>query len=1048
MTVRKLASILAALTGAFLQDSIAQTESAPCPERETIELRSALGHGGSSPWVMRKAGETGDGAAVSALSFAADGWQKAVVPGTVLHSLVTNGVFPDPYFGVNNKREGKKIPDISETGPAFYTYWFRTKFSVPKSFAGRRVWLQFDGINYLADIWVNGRQIGAMSGMFKRGLFDVTDAVKANSENALAVLVHPIDPPNGFAPSKIKDGKAKNENRNGADGTIGRFTTMLMTAGWDFTFKDGIRDRNTGIWRDVKLFATGPVILRNPFVSSKLPLPSLASSEETISVDLTNATEKPQTGVLTATVSETQLSISQSVSLDPKQTRKITFTPDKFAALKFSKPRLWWPFNKGEQFLHHLNLTFKQGGELSDTLKTRFGIRDIRSDQNTPDKSRIFYVNGQRLFLHGTNWIPEAMQRTSLERTQTELRYTRQAGINFIRLWAGGVTESDEYFDLCDQLGIFNWVEFWQSGDTTLPVDKELYRDNVRDTVNRIRNHASLAYYVSANERDARGIVPIKDILDELDPTHGYQVGSETDGVHDGSPYGSGNPMWYYEDTGSNRGSRINGLCPEYGTPCLPTIDALREMMPASDLWPINKRTWDYLDGDGFHGMTGLYQTAVRQYGISSNIEEYAFRGQMFGALAYKAIWENWNANRFEYGDRFSTGVLFWYHNCPHPQTCARLYDYSLEPTAALYSSQNAHEPLHIQFDFLKNTVGVNNELPKAFANLTATISILNLDMKEACRKSVKIDVPADRFVKEILKLELPKDLSPVFFLKLTLTDSEGKVLSRNFYWSSNKPYTPGRTLTGPLFQGMSPLSNLPKTTVKSEVSQSQSNGKNFYHVTVSNPTSTVAFMIWLRMQDARTGKPIRPAFYEDNFYSLLPGETRTVNIEYSGGIAPAQTRLIVDGWNIARKQYENGKVTDLPDIRTNTIRPLSLAQGKPATASSSVEGSTPGDATDADGASRWISKRSDNQWIAIDLGAPIKFSSVGLVWETAYATDYQIQVSDDSTTWKDVLHISDGKGGEVVLKFDPVTARYVRMLGNKRAGHFGFSLFDFAVYP
>ncbi len=916
-------------------------QPAPYPERETIALRSVFGHGGSSSWVMRKADEAGDGAAISDPAFAADGWQKAIVPGTVLNSLVANGVYPEPYFGVNNKRDEKKIPDISEVGPAFYTYWFRTKFSVPTSFEGRRVWLQLDGINYLADIWVNGKQVGAMGGMFKRGLFDVTDVVKAGSDNALAVLVHPIDPPNGFKPPTIKDGMAKNENRNGADGAIGKFTTMLMTAGWDFTFKDGIRDRNTGIWRDAKLFATGPVMLRNPFVASKLPLPGLDCSEETISVDLTNATDKTQAGVLTAEVPETRLSISQPVTLGPKETRKVTFAPDQFPALKFSNPRLWWPFNKGEQFLHHLNLSFDQKGKLSDHLTTRFGIRDIRSDRNTPDGSRVFYVNGKRLFLHGTNWIPEAMQRTSPERTAAELRYTRQAGINFIRFWAGGVTESDEFFDLCDQLGILIWVEFWQSGDTVLPADKDLYRENVKDTVNRIRNHASLAYYVSANERDLKGIVPIKDILDELDPTHDYQPGSETDGVHDGSPYGSCNPMWYYEDTGSNRGSRINGLCPEYGTPCMPTVDALREMMTEADLWPVNKPVWDYLDGDGFHGMTGLYQDAVRQYGTSSNIEEYAFKGQMFGSLAYKAIWENWNANRFEYGDRFSTGILFWYHNSPHPQTCARLYDWSLEPTAALYSSQNAHEPLHIQFDFLKNTVGVNNELPKAFPNLTATIRILNFDMQEACRNSVKIDVPPDRFVKDILKVELPKNLSPVYFLKLTLTDPAGKVLSDNFYWSSNKPYTPGRTLTGPLFEGMAPLAALPKAAVKSEVSQSQSNGKNFYHVTVSNPSPTLAFMIWLRLQDAKTGKPVRPSFYDDNFYSLLPGESRTVNIEYGGGIDPSRTRLIVDGWNIARKQYENGKVSDLADIRT--IRAPSVAQGKSATASSSVEGSTSG---------------------------------------------------------------------------------------------------------
>jgi mannosylglycoprotein endo-beta-mannosidase len=1044
MNSLKIVTLLLTLNSMLAPCGIAQSAYAPYPERETIGLQSAAGHGGTFAWVMRKASEAGYGGAISSPDFATGGWQKAVVPGTVLNSLVANGVYPEPYYGVNNQLTQKRIPDISETGAAFYTYWFRTTFHVPKSFENRRVWLQFDGINYKAELWLNGRKLGDMAGMFYRGLFDVTALARIGQENALAVLVHPIDPPNGFRQRVDTKGNAKNENRNGADGTIGAYVTMLMTCGWDFTFKDGVRDRNTGIWRDIKLYATGPVLLRNAFVKSELPLPELTSSRETITVEVRNATGEPQDGVLKAVVAETSMTIQQSLTLQPHETRVVRLTPGAFPDLVFRKPRIWWPFNKGDQPLYHLQLSFEQRGGVSDTLKTRFGIRDIRSDQNTPDKSRVFYVNGKRYFVTGSNWIPEAMCRTSLERTRAELLYTRQSGVTFLRLWGGGITESDEFFDLCDELGILVWIEFWASGDTVVAKDTELFRDNVKDTVKRIRNHPSLAYYVSANERNARSIIPINDILDDLDGTRGYQPGSETDGVHDGSPYGTCNPMWYYEDTGSDRGTRLSGFNPEYGTPILPTIDALREMMDEKDLWPINKPVWWYLDGDGFHGMTGLYDQAVRQYGPSASIEEYSWKAQMFGSLAYKSLWECWNAQRFEYGERFSTGVLFWYHNSPNRQTCGRLWDWSLEPTAALYASQSAHEPLHIQYDFLKNTVCVNNEMNKAFPGLTATLRILNLDMKEVYRKAVTVDVPADRFVKDVLRVDLPKNLTAVYFLKFTLADASGKVLSENFYWSSDKPYQRGRTLTGPLFQGMAALNGLPKATVQAEVSHSQVDGQNIEQVTVRNPSPALAFMVWLRLQDAATGKPVRPAFYGDNFFSLLPGESRTIRIVYSEKVS--KPRLIVDGWNVSRRQYEDGKVTDLPDIRT--IKPSSLAQGKPVTASSSVEGSTPAAVTDLDSTSRWVSSRSDNQWIAIDLGVPTTFSRVGLDWEAAYATDYQIQVSDDGATWRDVSHVTNGTGGNVILKFEPVVARHVRMLGNKRPGPYGFSLFDFAVYP
>ena len=1041
-----LASMLVASVGSLAQADDGRTpDLVPYPERDAITLRSTLGHKGVCSWQMKPASEAGGGAEVSSPNVLAEGWRNAIVPGTVLNSLVAAGVYPEPYFGANNERGAGKIPDISEVGPAFYTYWFRSKFTIPDSYAGKTVWMQFDGINYKAEIWLNGRKLGDMAGMFNRGLFNISQAAVVGGDNILAVLVHPIDPPNGFRIRSETGGSAKNENRNGADGKIGAYVTMLMTSGWDFTFKDGIRDRNTGIWRDIKVFASGPVLLRNPFVKSELPIPDLSSSKETLSVEVRNATDLPQRGELKAFIEEKNLTLKQTVDLQPGETKTVVFGPEQFEALKFKSPRLWWPFRKGEQYLHHLKFTFEQTDGVSDTLNTRFAIRDVRSDRNTPDQSRIFYVNGKRFFITGSNWVPEAMCRTSEERTRAELLYTRQSGVNFLRFWAGGVTESDYFFDVCDELGILTWVEFWQSGDTVIPSDQELYRSNVEDTVKRIRNHPSVGYYVSANERQANNIVPIKDVIDRLDGTRGYQVGSETDGVHDGSPYGTCNPMWYYEDTGSDRGSRLRGFNPEYGTPILPTVDALREMMDEKDLWPINTKVWRYLDGDGFHGMTGLYDRAVREYGVSSGIEEYAWKGQMFGSLAYKALWEAWNAQRFEYGERFSSGVLFWYHNSPNRQTCARMWDWSLEPTAALYASQSAHEPLHIQYDFLKNTVGVNNELPKAFANCTATIRILNLDMKEACRKSLKVDVPADRFVKDIIKVELPTDLSPVYFIKLTLADAAGKIVSENFYWSSNKPYKPGRTLTGPLFEGMSPLEKLPKAELKTAVTQRSSNSRNFYQISMSNPSSTVAFMIWLRLQDAATGKPIRPAFYDDNFFSLLPGEYRTVNVEYSGEIDPKQTRIVVDGWNIARSQYQNGRFTDIPDFRA--IKPPNLAHGKSATASSSVEGSLPGAATDIDGVSRWISSRTDNQWIAIDLGAPTMFSSVGLAWEAAYARDYQIQVSADGKAWQDAVHIADGKGGDVTLRFPSMTGRYVRMLGNKRASGYGMSLFDFAVY-
>lgn len=1035
--------VLACLSAGFKTLAAADSDL-----RSPILLRSASGHGGTADWQMRKASEAGAGATVSAPGFSATGWRSAVVPGTVLNSLVFNKVYPEPYFGRNNDRGLNLIPDIFDKGADFYTYWFRTKFTVPPTYAGKRVWLQLDGINYTADIWVNGQQVGTLAGMFQRGTYDITSLVTpGSSQNALAILVHPIDPPNGFSSPTNTGGNAKNENANGADGKIGRYTTMLMTAGWDFTFNDGIRDRNTGIWKDVKIYATGPVALRNPFVKSSLPLPSLTPASETISVEVTNATDKPQSGTLTATIAEGNISLQQNVTLAANETRTVTFAPADHPKLVINNPRLWWPFNKGDQPLYNLTTSFTQNGAVSDELKTRFGLRDIRTDRNTPDGSRIFYVNGKRVFLHGTNWIPEGMLRTSTERTEAELRYTRQAGVNFIRFWGGGITESDEFFDLCDELGIMVWVEFWLTGNTALPSDTELYRANVTDTVKRIRNHPCVAYYVSANERSANSVVPIADLLNSLDGTRGYQPASEIDGIHDGSPYVSVNPMWYYEDTASARGSRINGLCPEYGAPILPTVDALREMMPEADLWPINTKTWKYLDGGGFHEMATSYVNSTNQYGKSSSIDEFAFKAQMFGGLAYRAIWECWNANRFEYGDRFTTGLLFWYHNSPHPQVCGRMWDWSLEPTAALYFSQKAHEPVHAQYDFLKNTVGVNNELPRAFDNMKLNVRIFNFDMTKAYDKTTTFDLPEDRFVPNVQAVTLPENLSQVHFIKLELRDSLGKLVSENFYWRSKDDYTPGRTATGPQYAGFSDLSKLPKVEINSTVTQRTEGGKNYYRVVVSNPSRSLAFMVWLRLQDGNTNKPIRPAFYDDNFFSLLPGESRSIDIEYSGKINPATTKLIVDGWNVARKQYRQGAVTVLPDIHDYKNKTEeNLALGKTVTASSVYKEAVE-NAVDGNAGTRWSSSYANNQWIQVDLGSPQIIDSVELTWESAYGATYRIETSLNGSTWSTAKTNNEGQGGIERLAFAPRSARYVRMYGLTRATQYGFSLWEFGIY-
>ena len=865
---------------------------------DALVLRSKPFHEGQYSWqIIRRSAEAKDGNVVSRNDFYSPFAYEAIVPGTVLNSLVHNKVFPEPYYGLNNAREAGIIPDITEVGPDYYTYWFRTEFELDDSFNNKQVMMRFDGINYRAEIWLNGHEIGKMAGMFNRGFYNITKYANRTGKNVLAVLVRPVDVLGGFR-NKYKKARAVGENKNGGDGKMGQNVSMLMSVGWDFTFSDGIRDRNTGIWKDVVIYPVNDVELRDPFIKSDLSMPDMKSSRQDISVEVINQSDKRVTGAVKAEILGMNVELVQNVELLPNETKTVRFTPDKYNDLVYQNPKLWWPINKGPQNLYELDMSFESNGIEIDTANARFAVRHVTSDLNTPDKSRQFYINGKPIFLHGTNWIPEAMLRKTDERMYAEMRYTQQAGINFIRFWAGGIAESDYFFDLCDEIGIMVSMEFWLTGDTELPNDHELYRANVADTVKTIRNHPSLVYYISANERGTNNIVQVKDIIENLDGSRGYQEASEIKGIHDGSPYKYVNPMFYYDDTASERGSRINGLCPEYGTSCLPTLECLEEMMDKKDIWPINKKVWDYHDGGGFHDIVSKYVPAMQQYGSIESAEELVWKGQMVGAVGYRSIWECWTYNRGNNGDRFTTGVWFWYHNSPTRQVCGRMWDWSLEPTAALYYSQDAHEPVHAQFDFIKNTISLNNEFYTEFKGFV-NVRIFDINMNVKYQDKVNVLVGPDSIANDIAKVTIPTDISNVHFIRLDVFDEGNNIVSDSFYWRSTDKYKGKGTYSGPLYSGFKDIEVLPEVNLDVEVEKRH--GK--YYVSLTNPTGTLAFMVRVILADPKTEKPVRPTFYSDNYFSLLPNETKEMEIESYEDIS--STSIIIQGWNVKKQNIQ-----------------------------------------------------------------------------------------------------------------------------------------------
>ena len=859
-------------------------------------LDSRLVHGGDYTWKMCKAGDTKATAEQLSLpSYDTSDWLDAIVPGTVLTSLVKDGIYPDPYYGTNNKLSEHKIPDIDDVGRDFYTYWFRTEFDTPAKGKSQHIWLHPAGINYRAEIWLNGHLVSTMNGMFAGDDIDITDFVNDKGKNALAVLVHPIDIPGKAIKKKWG---AVGENQNGGNGLIGLNVTQLMTIGWDFYYSDGIRDRNTGIWRSITLYTTGAVALRHPFVKTRLDHPNYDVAHETISVEVYNPSNSNNVMEceVKGDIPGEGISFVKKVKLARGGHQTIAFTSEDFPQLTIRNPRLWWPKNKGPQNMYQLKLSVSANGQACDSLSVRFGIREITTTRETPDHSKLFVVNGRRIFIRGTNWLPEAMLRTSDERMAAELRYTAQSGVNLLRLWGGGIAESDYFYQLCDEMGLLVWQEFWMTGDTRHPHDEDIYLANVESTVKRIRNHPSLAFYVASNESSE--VSGTRELIDFIDGTRPYQTQSECDGIHDGSPYKQVNPMLHYENTASDRGSRVDGFNPEYGAPTLPLASSLHEMMPEQDLWPINKTTWDYLDGDGFHLMSTTYTDLTNQYGAYSTIDEYAKKAQLVGAMNSKSIWEVWNYNKLDYGDRFCSGLLFWYHNVPCPLVCARMWDYSLEPTASLYHTMHSLEPLHVQFDYLKNTVSVINDYLQAFKDYTVTAQIFDMNSRKVSEQSVLVNIPADGCADDVLTLTFPGNISQVHFINLQLKDQNSQIVSENFYWRSKDRYLGRRTLTGPCTSGFESLASMPRTHLKISCRQHAAGHHVYYDVTLRNDTKQIAFFNQLQLFDG-TKHSVRPAFYSDNFFTLLPEAVKKITIEVSDSVLPKNVSLHLSGWNV-----------------------------------------------------------------------------------------------------------------------------------------------------
>ena len=341
--------------------------------------------------------------------------------------------------------------------------------------------------------------------------------------------------------------------------------------------------------------------------------------------------------------------------------------------------------------------------------------------------------------------------------------------------------------------------------------------------------------------------------------------------------------MSYYEDTASPRGSRVYGFSPEYGTCALPAADQCRKFMPENLLWPMDVSAWKYREGGGFDKMTEFHHQAVNGYGKSRTFDEYCRKSQAADALAHRALWETWNLARNE-----ATGVLFWYNNTPIPQLGSHAWDYDLDQTASFFAQKNALEPMHAQYEYLSNRVSVVSDVYGAH-DLVIRAEVYDFNSHKVWEREAKAktegegcwDVFTIPFSTSVSSLHL----SLPHFIKLRLIEN-GKEIASTFYWRSASEYKGAATVTGPCVAGFEKLSDLPKTTL--ELTRTERGAR------VTNAGGRIAFMVNVQCF-GKDGRRIVPVHYSDNFFSLLPGESREVEIDGAG----EEARVAASAWNV-----------------------------------------------------------------------------------------------------------------------------------------------------
>lgn len=879
--------------GSFLLVAVIAAMLAPALFAETVTpLRDG--------WQLQSACKvSAAGDKVSRTAFSTTGWIPTKVPSTVLAAQVAAGIYPNPYFGDNLRKlpgmdykvgEGFQDMPMSADSPYHCGWWYRDEFTGPVVPNQQYRWLRFHGINYRADIWLNGHEIAnstEIAGTNRRYDLNVTKFLKPGKRNVLAVEV--------WAPTP--------------------HDLAVTFVDWN----PMPPDKDMGLWGKVNLVATGPISIQFPAVVTHFPNGNdLSLADLTVYARVRNATDRTVEGTVSGSAAGAHF--EQSVSLAPHEDKAVEFSPDKFPELRIRNPKIWWPRQMGQPNLEPLTINVSSGGRLSDQQKANFGIREITSTLNAR-QARVFRINGKRLLVRGGGWTEDMLLRPDQKRLREQFKLVRHLNLNTLRL--EGQMAPAAFFREADKNGILvmaGWVccSQWQHWASWTPETLIVAKASLRSQILRLRIHPSILVWLNGSD-----IPPVPSVERAY-----LQIEAEThwpnpilssannrpttvtglSGVKMSGPYNYVEPSYWWVAM-RDKGSRRAGYGGAYGFntetspgPAIPGLASRKKFLPDPEAWPPSDVWALHYSGGGYTAMKILNDAMNAIYGQPSSLAQYVRVANTMEYASERAEFESYTGNKYN-----STGVIQWMLNNAWPSMYWHLYDYYLEPSSGYYAVKKACQPLHIEYDYKNKSVLVVNSTYHAVSGLHATITVHGIGWNQLYHADALVHSPADSS-QTVFKLPetLYSGTERIFLVNLELTGNSGKVVSRNFYWI---PYRlakfdwPRSDASGTASKGypnLTALARLPKAVVTARAQLQNTNEGSRIHLELKNASGALAFQVRFVVRTP-SGGLIAPVIWSDDWVELTPGESRTFTTATLPKDIPKNAEVVVTGWNIPR---------------------------------------------------------------------------------------------------------------------------------------------------